>query len=91
LGLYSKSAFWLGIAIAVGAIISSFSVKYILPYLSEFVFRKIGYGAMVLSGITLLISTSQQIMKHDKLSIDAGLNEAAIRWRQSSLDLEYFR
>jgi hypothetical protein len=54
LGLYSKSAFWLGIAIAVGAIISSFSVKYILPYLSEFVFRKIGYGAMVLSGITLL-------------------------------------
>ena len=89
LGLYSKSAFWLGIAIAIGAIISSFSVKFILPYLSEFIFRKIGYGAMVFSGITLLVSTSQQILKHDKLSLNSGLKEATIKWQQSSLDLEY--
>ncbi len=89
LGLYSKSALWLGIAIAFGAIISSYTVKYILPYLSEFVFRKIGYGAMVISGIVLFISTSQQILKHDKLSLNPSLNEAKIKWRESSLDLEY--
>ena len=89
LGLYSKSAFWFGIAIAIGALISSFSVKYILPFLSEYLFRKIGYGAMVVSGVMLLISTSQQIMKHDKLSLDSGISEATIKWRQSSLDLEY--
>ena len=89
LGLYSKSAFWLGLAIAVGAIISSITVKYILPFLSEFAFRKIGYGAMVISGIALLASTSQQILKHDKLNIDSTLNEAKNKWRQSSFDLEY--
>jgi len=89
LGLYSRSALWLGIAVAIGAVISSFTVKYILPYISEFVFRKIGYGAMVISGITLFISTSQQILKHDKLSSNSGLNEAKIKWRESSLDLEY--
>lgn len=89
LGLYSKSALWFGIAIASGAIISSYTVKYILPYLSEFVFRKIGYGAMVISGITLFISTSQQILRHDKLSADSSLNEAKVKWQQSSFDLEY--
>uniref|UniRef100_UPI002B4100B5 hypothetical protein n=1 Tax=Pseudomonas aeruginosa TaxID=287 RepID=UPI002B4100B5 len=47
LGLYSGNAIWLGVAIAVASIVSSYSVKYILPYLSEFVFRRIGYGAMV--------------------------------------------
>ena len=89
LGLYSKPAFWFGIAIAIGAIISSFTVKYILPYLSEFVFRKIGYGAMVISGFALLIGTSQLIMKHDKLSANSSLSDAKTKWRQSSLDLEY--
>ena len=89
LGLYSKSAFWLGMAIAIGAIISSYTIKYILPYLSEFVFRKIGYTAMVISGLILLISTSQLIIKHDKLSIDAGFSEASMKWRESSFDLEY--
>jgi uncharacterized protein len=44
---------------------------------------------MVISGITLFISSSQQILKHDKLTIDYDLNEAKIKWRQSSLDLEY--
>jgi uncharacterized membrane protein YfcA len=88
-GLYSKSAFWLGIAIAIGAIFSSFTVKYILPYLSEFVFRKIGYGAMVFSGIALLFSTSQDIFQHDKLSIHAGIDEAKLKWRKSSFDLEF--
>lgn len=89
LGLYSKTALWLGIAIAVGAIVSSISIKYILPYISEFAFRKIGYSAMVLSGLVLLISTSKYIIEQDKLNINIGMNEATIKWRQSNLELEY--
>lgn len=93
LGLYSKSAFWLGIAIAVGAIISSYSVKYILPYLSEFVFRKVGYGAMVISGIILLVSTSQKIITQDKISVNtasfANKNEATLKWRTTDFSLEF--
>lgn len=89
LGLYTRSAFWFGLTIAVGAIISSFTVKYILPYLSEFTFRKIGYSAMVVSGSVLLLSTTQQILKHDKLITAAGFHEASFKWRESSFDLEY--
>jgi hypothetical protein len=89
LGLYSTFAFWVGITIAISAIISSYSVKYILPYLSEFAFKKIGYTAMVVSGIVLLFSTSNLIMKHDKLSEVAGFYEASIKWKESSFDLEY--
>ena len=89
LGLYSQTALWLGITIAVGAVISSYSIKYILPYVSEFVFRKIGYGAMVVSGLVLFSNTSQDIIKKDKLVFNAGLNETTIKWRQSNLDLEY--
>ena len=89
LGLYSRTALWFGLAIAVGAIISSYTVKYILPYLSEFAFRKIGYSAMVVSGLALLVSTSQLIFKHDKLVTAGRFQEASIKWRDSSFDLEY--
>ncbi|MEO7080270.1 MAG: sulfite exporter TauE/SafE family protein [Flavobacteriales bacterium] len=89
LGLYSRPAFWFGLTIAAGAIISSYTVKYILPYLSEFAFRKIGYSAMVVSGLALLLSTSQLILKHDKLVTEAGFQEASMKWRDSSFDLEY--
>lgn len=89
LGLYSKIAFWLGIAIAIGALISSVTVKYILPYLSEFVFRKIGYAAMVISGIVLFIGTSKQIFKHNKLAIKPEIERTTIKWQQKGLDLEY--
>ncbi len=89
LGLYSTFAFWLGITIAVGAIISSYTVKYILPYLSEFAFKKIGYTAMVLSGILLLFSSSNLIMKHDKLSKEAGFYAASEKWSANSFDFEY--
>jgi len=71
-------------AIALGALFSSLAVKYILPYLSAFVFKKIGYGAMVFSGIALLLSTSQQILKHDKLKVDIGLNDTKIKWNKVS-------
>jgi uncharacterized membrane protein YfcA len=93
LGLYSNMALWLGLTIAVAALISSYTVKYILPYLSEHVFRKIGYGAMVISGITLLVGTSDKIIKQDKIAFASVQNnvkkESVISWRDTDLVLEY--
>ncbi len=93
LGLYSKTALWLGVTIAVGAIISSYTVKFILPYLSEFVFRKVGYGAMVVSGFVLLFSTSNKIIAQDKVSVSTqnigDKMETTINWRKSDFVLEY--
>lgn len=93
LGLYSNMALWLGLTIAAATIISSYTVKYILPYLSEHVFRKIGYGAMVISGITLLVGTSDKIIKQDKIAFASVQNnvkkESVISWRNTDLVLEY--
>jgi uncharacterized membrane protein YfcA len=93
LGLYSNMALWLGLTIAVATVISSYTVKYILPYLSEHTFRKIGYGAMVVSGITLLIGTSDKIIKQDKIAFAIAGNdikrESVISWRNTDLVLEY--
>lgn len=93
LGLFSKEAMWFGFAIAVGAILSSYTVKFILPYISEYWFRKIGYGAMVISGITLLFSTTNKIWVQDKMSVSAvqkkDNTETTIKWRESDFTLEF--
>lgn len=90
LGLYSNAAIGLGVAVALASIVSSYSVKFILPYLSEFVFRRIGYGAMVLSGIFLLVDTSSNIVKQDKISFSINqYDERTINWRNSNFVLEF--
>lgn len=93
LGLYSQKAIFLGLTIAIAAIVSSFTVKYILPYLSEFIFKKVGYGAMVISGIFLLSSTSTKIANQGNFyySIDQAHpeEERTLNWRESDFVLEY--
>ncbi|MEI6948082.1 sulfite exporter TauE/SafE family protein [Paraflavisolibacter sp. H34] len=93
LGLYSHRALGLGLAVAAGTVVSSYTVKFILPYLSEHLFRKIGYGAMVFSGILLLVGTTDQILKNDKISFATihRDNERAsvISWRNTNLVVEY--
>lgn len=90
LGLYSVNALWLGITIAVASVISSYTVKFILPFISEYLFRKIGYGAMVISGIFLLIGTTQNIIKNDNISFSKNkYDEQTINWRNSNFVLEF--
>lgn len=91
LGLYSNLALWLGLAIAAATIISSYTVKFILPYLSENIFKRVGYGAMVISGVALLAGTSDKIIEQDKISIVNNNSEhsSVISWRNTDMVLEY--
>lgn len=93
LGLYSNTALWLGIAIAVAAVVSSYTVKYILPHLSENLFKKIGYAAMVVSGITLMTSTSGKIIQQDQIAVNTSSTENknvyTMSWRNTRVVLEY--
>lgn len=93
IGLYSQTALWLGLTIAVATVISSYTVKYILPYLSEFLFRKIGYGGMVVSGVILMAGTTQKIVAQDKISF-ANIRrnhetESIISWRNTDFVVEF--
>ncbi|MGV0757087.1 sulfite exporter TauE/SafE family protein [Empedobacter brevis] len=93
LGLYSKNALFLGLTIAFASIISSYTVKYILPLFSDFAFRKVGYAAMVISGITLFYSSAQKIIQQDKVQLTTtnkgDKNETTLKWRNSDFVLEY--
>ncbi len=93
IGLYSKTALWLGLTIAAATVISSYTVKYILPYLSETTFRKVGYGAMVSAGIILMTGTAEKIIVQDKFSIsNIGRNnetETVISWRKTDFVIEF--
>lgn len=90
LGLYSQNAILLGITIAFASIVSSYSIKYILPFLSEYLFRKIGYGAMVISGIVLLVSTTQNIIQKDNIAFGKNkYDETTMNWRNSNFVLEF--
>lgn len=90
LGLYSKNAIWLGLAIAAASVLSSYSIKFILPFLSEFVFRKIGYAAMVFSGIFLMSNSAKQIITQDQIAVSKNkYNETTMQWRKSNFVLEF--
>lgn len=89
LGLYSNLALWLGIAVALATIISSYTFKYILPLLSENIFGKVGYGAMVVSGIILLIGTSDKIIQQNKLGVTIAKSESIISWRSTDFIIEF--
>ncbi|MGL4347643.1 MAG: sulfite exporter TauE/SafE family protein [Chitinophagaceae bacterium] len=62
-GLISTQVVWLGIVVAVAAIFSTWAMKWILPKLSERLFKKIGYSAMVFSGLMLLFFSGKDIFK----------------------------
>jgi hypothetical protein len=59
----------MGVVIAIGPIISSFTIRHFLLLPSEIAFRKIGYKAMAISGMVQLINTASTIMKLDNTSI----------------------
>lgn len=93
LGLYSPLALGMGLTIAAASVISSYTVKFILPYLSEKLFRKIGYFTMVLSGFILLGSTASNIIRQDNITFKTvyykDKTESIVSWRSSDLVLEY--
>jgi len=95
LGLFSQNALITGLLLAAGAMVSAVTVKKILPLISEVLFRKIGYGAMALSGVILLVSTSQSIIAKDHPTVHfspfSESVETQLSWRKSafSLEMEY--
>lgn len=92
-GLLTGRALGFGLIVALGAIVSSWGIQKVLSFLSETFFRKIGYGAMVLSGVALLWTSGSRIITQDRASVSLtpvsdGM-EAKLQWRASAFALEY--
>ncbi|PZP48885.1 MAG: sulfite exporter TauE/SafE family protein [Pseudopedobacter saltans] len=93
LGLFSTSAVSMGITIAIASLVSSITIKYILPYISEHIFRNIGYTAMVISGFVLMFSSIKNIQKENKLVVETELVDGkplkSFSWREHNFSIEF--
>jgi uncharacterized membrane protein YfcA len=92
-GLISFKVISVGLVIAGSALISTYSMKWILPKLSDVWFKKIGYSAMVLSGFIMLGQSGNNILVANKGNISAnpiaeGI-ETKLQWQNANYSLEY--
>jgi uncharacterized membrane protein YfcA len=92
-GLLSSHVMYVGLIVAASAILSTWSMKWILPLLSDHLFKKIGYTAMVVSGMMMLSQSSHTILVEHKgnLSfnpVSEGL-ETKLQWQRSNFSLEF--
>lgn len=92
-GLISLKVVYIGVVVAVSAILSTWSMKWVLPILSETIFKKIGYFAMVFSGIVMLSQSSSDLLAANRgaLTTDTmakGL-ETKLKWQNAHYALEF--
>ncbi|MDB5258046.1 MAG: hypothetical protein JWM14_2741, partial [Chitinophagaceae bacterium] len=90
--LLTQQVFLFGLLIAVAAILSSLGVKKILPYISEQLFQRLGYTAMVISGIVMFSNASANLIDQNKASLsyqsaDQGI-DMKMQWQKSTFELE---
>jgi uncharacterized protein len=92
-GLISSKGILLGLAVAASALLSTFTMKIILPRISELIFKKIGYSAMVLSGILMLSQSRQSILLSNKGTFSTKLIskgiETRLQWQNANYALEF--
>lgn len=94
-GLLTAKVVGFGLLIAAAAIVSSIFIKWVLPYISENVFQKTGYSAMVVSGTIMFLNASTNLFHQNQMQLsyqqeEAGL-ETKMQWQQRTfgVDFEY--
>lgn len=93
LDLITMKVISIGIVVAVSAILSSLTMKWILPKLSETLFKKIGYLAMVLSGFVMLSQSGSHLLVANNATIGAKFRnkdlESKLKWQDAHYTLEF--
>ncbi|PLK44935.1 sulfite exporter TauE/SafE family protein [Emticicia sp. TH156] len=92
-GLISLKVVYVGVVVAISAILSTWSMKWVLPKLSELLFKKIGYFAMVVSGLVMLSQSGSDLFTTNRGALSAnpmsnGI-EAKLRWQNANYALEF--
>lgn len=92
-GLINSKSIILGAVVAFAALVSTWSMKRVLSWIDEILFRKIGYFAMTVSGILLLTQSAIGVAStnHANISflpLQQGA-EAKLGWQQANFSLEF--
>ncbi len=87
MGLINSEVFYIGVVLAVAAIVVALASKSILKRMSASLFKKIGHAAMTISGVIMLYSASVNIvtqnnpqfrLKYLKEGIDGNLHWSSV-------------
>lgn len=93
-GLISMEVVYIGVVVAIAAMLSTWTIKWILPQLSEFTFKKTGYFAMVISGFMMLSQSVVDLLTSNNGIIDTtnpkkkGLRNK-LKWQNANYALEF--
>ncbi len=92
-GLLTSKVIGFGVLVAIAAVLSSVLVKRILPLISENLFQKTGYGAMVVSGLFMFINASTNVISQNQMQmsykpVEDGL-ETKMQWRQRTFEVDF--
>lgn len=92
-GLITSKVIGVGIVVAIAAVSSSLTIRFILPLISENIFRKLGYSAMVISGFMLLGQSLSTLLLDNNGKLNAALIEkgieSKIQWQNANYALEF--
>jgi uncharacterized membrane protein YfcA len=92
-GLLTGKVLTLGVSIAIAALFSSWLMKRGLTMISEVFFRKIGYGAMVFSGMMMLSQSGSTLFSQNNASLSfapfAGGIESKLQWQKAHIAIEF--
>jgi uncharacterized membrane protein YfcA len=92
-GLLTSKVISVGLAVALSALLSTWTMKWILPYLSVNIFRKAGYTAMVVSGLVMLAQSGKSALEMNKAELSSRVvaegAEAKLTWNDAGYSLEF--
>jgi uncharacterized membrane protein YfcA len=92
-GLLSGQVISIGITIAIAGVCSAWVMKWGLKFITEISFRKIGYAAMVISGISMLTQSSAGIFTQNNAQVTwapfANGVESKLQWQNSHMAIEF--
>ena len=92
-GLINIKVLMIGIVVAIASVLSTITMRFVLPYLSEFLFKKVGYFAMIASGLVMLSQSGGKLLTENNGSIsanniDKGV-ETKLKWQHADLAFEF--
>jgi len=92
-GLLSVRVLEFGLVVAAAGILSSYFMRWGIKKISEGFFRRLGYAAMVLSGIGVLWQSGSGLMAENNayvtfLPVSKGV-ESKLQWQGSNLSIEF--
>ena len=92
LGLVDGDALRAGAIVGAAATLSSLLLKPLLARLPHRAFVRVGYAAMIASGVLLLTDSVSRVVREDRIAFNAkpvisGI-DATLQWRDASLSIE---